>query len=228
MAFHRYFQHRHRSNAGFHTFCYHSIAANEDGEKSNRSCIIRRSAHVSDSISTPLCFGVPGTSADRWFHSDVAVAVVQIVYAPLLNLADPSLELWPWILILQVMQCTSIVTSCLPYLRQLVEIIPSGMYTSDEIRRRVATGSRAGRSHGKQSQWSALRSSKRSRAAVNRVIQLSNLSRINAEHVATVTSHLNQDMEDTGSYHSESRILKSMTFGTTSRNAGSISATAEG
>jgi hypothetical protein len=36
----------------------------------------------------------------------------------------------------QIIECTTILTSCVPYLRPLLESIPSGLYGSDEIRRR--------------------------------------------------------------------------------------------
>lgn len=36
----------------------------------------------------------------------------------------------------QIIECITILTSCVPYLRPLLESIPSGLYGSDEIRRR--------------------------------------------------------------------------------------------
>lgn len=36
----------------------------------------------------------------------------------------------------QIIECVTILTSCVPYLRPLLESIPSGLYGSDEIRRR--------------------------------------------------------------------------------------------
>ena len=47
-----------------------------------------------------------------------------------------TLDLLPWILVTQVVQCVTIITSCIPYLRQLLEGILSGMFLSDELRRR--------------------------------------------------------------------------------------------
>jgi hypothetical protein len=44
--------------------------------------------------------------------------------------------LWPWVLTTQFVQCISIITSCIPYLKPLLEAFPSGMYMSDEIRRK--------------------------------------------------------------------------------------------
>jgi hypothetical protein len=38
----------------------------------------------------------------------------------------------------QITQCITIITSCVPYLRPLLESLPTGMFMSDEIRRRGA------------------------------------------------------------------------------------------
>ena len=39
----------------------------------------------------------------------------------------------------QVIQCITIITSCVPYLRSLLEHVPSGMYSADELRRKGMT-----------------------------------------------------------------------------------------
>ncbi|PQE31074.1 integral membrane protein [Rutstroemia sp. NJR-2017a WRK4] len=44
-------------------------------------------------------------------------------------------DIWPWILCAQLMQTTSIITSCIPYLRPLLEAFPSGMLVNDDISR---------------------------------------------------------------------------------------------
>lgn len=49
---------------------------------------------------------------------------------------DPTRDLWKWTLMTQIIECVTILTSCVPYLRPLLESIPSGLYGSDEIRRR--------------------------------------------------------------------------------------------
>ena len=36
----------------------------------------------------------------------------------------------------QIIQCITIITSCVPYLRSLLEHVPSGMYSADELRRK--------------------------------------------------------------------------------------------
>ena len=70
---------------------------------------------------------------------------------------------------------------------------PHGMYTSDESRRRVLTGGRAGRSSGNRTQEPYWEQTKRSRAAVNRIIKLSNISRIDAEHTTNVVATRDQE-----------------------------------
>lgn len=52
----------------------------------------------------------------------------------------------------QVIECTTILTSCVPYLRPLLESIPSGLYGSDEIRRR-GTPSELGYSRNKSGSY---------------------------------------------------------------------------
>lgn len=50
--------------------------------------------------------------------------------------SNPTRTLWKWTLVTQIIECITILTSCVPYLRPLLESIPSGLYGSDEIRRR--------------------------------------------------------------------------------------------
>lgn len=64
------------------------------------------------------------------------MVAIQLLYTSELNSTDVSLDLGPWVLVTQVVQCVTIVTSCIPYLLQLVESLPSGMFLSDELRRR--------------------------------------------------------------------------------------------
>jgi hypothetical protein len=45
--------------------------------------------------------------------------------------------MWEFVMSTQIVQCVTIVTSCIPYLRGLLESLPSGMYLSDELRRRA-------------------------------------------------------------------------------------------
>jgi hypothetical protein len=50
--------------------------------------------------------------------------------------SNPTKDLWNWTLVAQITECITILTSCVPYLRPLLESVPSGLYGSDELRRR--------------------------------------------------------------------------------------------
>jgi len=67
---------------------------------------------------------------------DIVATAVQMAYIDGFTSKNPTRDLWKWTLIAQVVQCITILTSCVPYLRPLLESIPSGLYGSDEIRRR--------------------------------------------------------------------------------------------
>lgn len=62
--------------------------------------------------------------------------MVQLTYTRAFRSAEFTAELWPWVLISQVVQCITIITSCIPYLRPLLESFPSGMFMSDELSRK--------------------------------------------------------------------------------------------
>jgi hypothetical protein len=49
---------------------------------------------------------------------------------------NPTRDLWRWTLVTQIIECITILTSCVPYLRPLIEDLPSGLYASDDHRRR--------------------------------------------------------------------------------------------
>lgn len=48
-------------------------------------------------------------------------------------------EIWPWIICAQAIQTISIITSCIPYLRPLLESFPSGMMVNDDATRYETT-----------------------------------------------------------------------------------------
>ncbi|KAJ4987855.1 hypothetical protein SVAN01_06585 [Stagonosporopsis vannaccii] len=67
---------------------------------------------------------------------DIIATAVQMAYIDGFASPNPTRHLWKWTLITQIIECITILTSCVPYLRPLLESIPSGLYGSDEIRRR--------------------------------------------------------------------------------------------
>ena len=61
---------------------------------------------------------------------------MQLAYTSGFSTSNYPLSLWPWVLVSQVVQCVTIITSCVPYLRPLLKSLSSGLYTSDEKSRR--------------------------------------------------------------------------------------------
>ena len=159
------------------------------------------------------------------FPRDIGAAAAQIAFAPTLNSPNVSKDLWPWILILQVVECVTIVTSCLQYLRQLLETIPSGMYMSDELRRRGhgRNGSQAyGSNDATDGSNPATKRNRQSRAPTskNQTVTLDKIANIMGQTSATITGPLEPDNAqmvnqawDSSSYNSQSHILKTTTFG---------------
>ncbi|CAN9116102.1 unnamed protein product [Alternaria alternata] len=79
---------------------------------------------------------------------DIVASAVQMAYLRGFTSPNPTKDLWKWTLFTQIIECITILTSCVPYLRPLLESVPSGLYGSDELRRR-GTSSEHGYSHSK-------------------------------------------------------------------------------
>lgn len=60
--------------------------------------------------------------------SNVGVVIIQLRYTSALNSSDVSLHSWPWVLVTQSVQCATIITSCIPYVHQILECYPSGIF----------------------------------------------------------------------------------------------------
>lgn len=84
--------------------------------------------------------------------SDIIATAVQFAYLDGFTSENPTRDLWKWTLVTQVVECTTILTSCIPYLRPVFESLPSGLYGSDEIRRR-GTPSELGYSRNKSGSY---------------------------------------------------------------------------
>ncbi|KAF1976186.1 hypothetical protein BU23DRAFT_528555 [Bimuria novae-zelandiae CBS 107.79] len=67
---------------------------------------------------------------------DIIATAIQLAYTPAFDSPNPTRALWKWTMTAQVIECVTIFTSCVPYLRPLLESLPSGMYATDELRRR--------------------------------------------------------------------------------------------
>lgn len=97
----------------------------------------RLNMSVKKRITVVSCFGARVLYVSRVltllleaksFGRDIVVVSVQIVHTGAFNSSNPTYDLLPWTIISQVALCTTIITSCTPYLRQLLETLPSGMY----------------------------------------------------------------------------------------------------
>jgi hypothetical protein len=75
-----------------------------------------------------------------------------MVYLDGFSSPNPTRELWKWTLLAQIIECITIITSCVPYIRPLLESVPSGWYASDDLRRR-GTSSEHGVSRSKSSSY---------------------------------------------------------------------------
>lgn len=49
---------------------------------------------------------------------------------------DPAFDLWPASISTQAVQCLSIITTCIPYLKPFLTSLESGLYRADDLRRR--------------------------------------------------------------------------------------------
>ncbi len=67
---------------------------------------------------------------------DIAAIATQLAYTSGFDTPNQTFDLWPWFLTGQVIQTLSVFTSCIPYLRPFLEALNSGMFMSDELRRR--------------------------------------------------------------------------------------------
>jgi len=86
------------------------------------------------SLYVPTAFSLAGLHTNSC--SDIIATGIQIAWTPAFSSKNPTRDLWKWTLTSQIIECITILTSCVPYLRPLLESLPSGMYGADELRRR--------------------------------------------------------------------------------------------
>lgn len=75
-------------------------------------------------------------SRTNYIRRDIVASAVQIAYTSGFSSPNPTTDIWRWTLLTQVIECVTILTSCVPYLRPIFESLPSGLLGSDELRRR--------------------------------------------------------------------------------------------
>jgi len=68
----------------------------------------------------------------------VAAVACQLFYSNQ-PVSDPAFDLWPASISTQVVQCLSITTACIPYLKPFLDSLESGLMRADDLRRRGGT-----------------------------------------------------------------------------------------
>jgi hypothetical protein len=61
-------------------------------------------------------------------------------YNVALDSSDPTFTMWQAVVATQIVQCLSIVTACVPYLKPFLDSLESGQMRADDLRRRGKTG----------------------------------------------------------------------------------------
>ncbi|KAL5432991.1 hypothetical protein PMIN05_008577 [Paraphaeosphaeria minitans] len=126
---------------------------------------------------------------------DIIATAIQLAYTPAFNESNITRALWKWTITAQVIECVTIITSCVPYLRPLLESLPTGMYGADEYRRR-GTASELGYSRNRSKNSSFKLSSGHSHTASSpekrhRPIQAENAIRRFLPMLSENTNHAN-------------------------------------
>lgn len=90
------------------------------------------------SASRVIC-AICCATADKF--SVVPAIACQIYYSNMsLNSTDPTFVMWQAVVAMQIVQCLSIVTACVPYLKPFMVSLESGQMRADDLRRRGKTG----------------------------------------------------------------------------------------
>ena len=96
----------------------------------------RKPDFVSISRATPP---IRCAAADK--SSVVPAIACQIYFSnQSLNSTDPTFTMWQAVIATQIVQCLSIVTACVPYLKPFLDSLESGQLRADNLRRRGKTG----------------------------------------------------------------------------------------
>ena len=72
--------------------------------------------------------------------SDIAATSTQLYFSHGFGSPDLTSSIWQWTVLTQTVQCISIVSSCVPYLRPLLESLPSGLMLSDDLQGHSSVG----------------------------------------------------------------------------------------
>ena len=75
-------------------------------------------------------------------HSVVIACVVQMVYTVrITKKTDLTFDLWPPTICMEILQCVSLTTACIPYLQPFLLSLESGMLWGDDYRRQSVQNS---------------------------------------------------------------------------------------
>ncbi|KAI4142568.1 MAG: hypothetical protein LQ340_007302 [Diploschistes diacapsis] len=88
---------------------------------------------------------------------DIGASVVLLAFTSEFDSPNVTVDLFAWVLITQIVQCVTITTSCIPYLRPLLKAYPSGMFKNDDVRRKGTKISYAAGSRDQEIETVALR-----------------------------------------------------------------------
>lgn len=77
----------------------------------------------------------PSKTYSKTCNSDIVATACQLAYTNELQSSNITSDIFPWILSAQIVQTISIITSCIPYLRPLLDAFPSGMMVNDDLNR---------------------------------------------------------------------------------------------
>jgi len=97
-------------------------------EKNNPLCGVLCTSTVGSKVSTYS--QIP----PRWL--DYRVIIMTVIQIFLLNKAStshsPTIDLWPFVIGTQIVQCISFVTACIPYLKPFLKSLESGLFRVDD------------------------------------------------------------------------------------------------
>ncbi|KAF2756441.1 hypothetical protein EJ05DRAFT_539405 [Pseudovirgaria hyperparasitica] len=84
----------------------------------------------------------------------IGVTTTQIVFLQELNYADDNLlqNIWKVVICREAVQCSSIMTACIPFLKPFMGSLQSGFLRADDVKRRNAAGITL---NGNESDWSS-------------------------------------------------------------------------
>lgn len=153
------------------------------------------------------------------WDSVIAAVICQIIYRNRIKSSgDLTFEIWPVILCTQIVQCLSILTTCLVYLRPFLDSLETGFIQVGDLRRRQAPGFGYRPEDGSQGpkgrksglSFSSLKSKLSKAQSRNEDIELQDNTRVEPRNVRD-TAAVDAEHHDWDT-HSRSHILRTTTW----------------